>query len=130
MEQDHLRFRIDKTLAFHSNGMRFTAYDAADAIVARKIFFSVGGGFVVAETEAQKLAAPPEGPRVPYPFDSAAELLAHGNAAKKRIPEMMRVNELTLRSPTELRSGLLERWAVMNDSIERGCVTTASCPAG
>src|SRR6266571_4134244 len=40
-EQDHLRFRIDKTLAFHSNGMRFTAYDDAGAIVSRKIFFSV-----------------------------------------------------------------------------------------
>ena len=44
-EQDHLHFRIDKTLAFHSNGMRFTAYDDAGAIVLRKIFFSVGGGF-------------------------------------------------------------------------------------
>ena len=120
VEQDQLRFRIDKTLAFHSNGMRFTAHDAAGAIIARKIFFSVGGGFVVTEAEAQKLAEPVEGPRVPYPFDSAAELLAHGNAAKKRIPEMMRVNELTLRSPDELRSGLLERWTIMNDSIDRG----------
>ena len=130
VEQDHLRFRIDKTLAFHSNGMRFTAYDAANAIVARKIFFSVGGGFVVADTDVQKLADPVEGPRVPYPFASAAELLAHGNAAKKRIPEMMCVNELMLRSPSELRSGLLQRWAVMNDSIERGMKHEGILPGG
>ena len=58
VEKDHLRFRIDKTLAFHSNGMRFTAYDASGAIVARKVFYSVGGGFVVSEAEAQKLAEP------------------------------------------------------------------------
>ena len=55
-EQDHLHFRIDKTLAFHSNGMRFTAYGDAGAIVLRKIFFSVGGGFVVDEAEVKALA--------------------------------------------------------------------------
>jgi len=130
VEQDHLRFRVDKTLAFHSNGMRFTAYDAAGAIVAREVFYSVGGGFVVTEAEAQKLAQPVEGPRVPYPFASAAELLAHGNAARKRIAEMMRVNELCLRSPAELRSGLLERWAVMNDSIDRGLRHEGVLPGG
>jgi L-serine dehydratase len=130
VEQIHLRFRIDKTLAFHSNGMRFTAYDASNAIISRKIFFSVGGGFVVTEDEAQKLAGPVEGPRVPYPFASAAELLGHGIAAKKRIPEMMQVNELMLRSPTELRSGLLQRWAVMNDSIERGMKHEGTLPGG
>ncbi len=104
-EQDHLRFRIDKALAFHSNGMRFTAYDDAGAIVSRKIFFSVGGGFVVDEAEAQRIGEPVEAVHVPYSFASAAELLAHGNASKKRIAEMMRANELVLRSPDQVRSG-------------------------
>ena len=27
-DAEHLRFRIDKTLSFHSNGMRFRAFDA------------------------------------------------------------------------------------------------------
>jgi L-serine dehydratase len=129
-EPDHLHFRIDKTLAFHSNGMRFTAYDDAGAIVSRKIFFSVGGGFVVDEAEAQRIGEPVEALHVPYPFASAAELLAHGNASKKRIPEMMRANELVLRSPDEVRSGLLERWAVMNDSIERGMKHEGVLPGG
>jgi L-serine dehydratase len=129
-EQDHLRFRIDKTLAFHSNGMRFTAYDDAGAIVSRKIFFSVGGGFVVDEAEAQRIGEPVEALHVPYPFANAAELLAHGNASKKRISEMMRANELALRSPDQVRSGLLERWAVMNDSIERGMHQEGMLPGG
>ena len=129
-EQDHLRFRIDKTLAFHSNGMRFTAYDDAGAIVSRKIFFSVGGGFVVDEAEAQRIGEPVEALHVPYPFASAAELLAHGNASKKRISEMMRANELALRSPDQVRSGLLERWAVMNESIERGMHQEGVLPGG
>jgi L-serine dehydratase len=130
LEQDHLRFRIDKTLAFHSNGMRFTAYDDAGAIVSRKIFFSVGGGFVVDEAEAQRIGEPVEALHVPYPFANAAELLAHGNASKKRISEMMRANELALRSPDQVRSGLLERWAVMNDSIERGMHQEGMLPGG
>jgi L-serine dehydratase len=129
-EQEHLHFRVDKTLAFHSNGMRFTAYEGAGAIVSRKIFFSVGGGLVVDEAEAQRLGEPVEALRVPYPFASAAELLAHGNASKKRIPEMMRVNELALRSPDEVRSGLLERWVVMNESIERGMQHEGVLPGG
>jgi L-serine dehydratase len=90
----------------------------------------VGGGFVVDEAEAQRIGEPVEALHVPYPFASAAELLAHGNASKKRIPEMMRANELVLRSPDEVRSGLLERWAVMNDSIERGMKHEGVLPGG
>ncbi|HEX8012997.1 MAG TPA: L-serine ammonia-lyase [Casimicrobiaceae bacterium] len=127
---EDLRFRIDKTLAFHSNGMRFTAYDAAGAILLRKIYFSVGGGFVVDAAQAQHVTEAPKGPSVPYPFASAAELLERGIASKKRIPEIMRVNELTLRSPDEMRSGLLQRWTVMNDSIERGMRHEGVLPGG
>ena len=129
-EQAHLRFRIDKALAFHSNGMRFTAYDSAATVLARKVFFSVGGGFIVDETEAEHLGEPVEGPRVSYPFSSAAELLAMGTAAKKRIHEMMRVNEHALRSPEQVRSGLLRLWSVMNDSIERGMTHDGVLPGG
>ena len=129
-EHEHIRYRIDKTLAFHSNGMRFTAYDDSGVIVGRKIFFSVGGGFVLDEVEAQHVGEVADGPRVPYPFASAAELLAHGSASKKRIPEMMRSNELALRSPGEVHSGLLERWAVMNDSVERGMRNDGVLPGG
>ena len=129
-EKDDLRFRIDKTLAFHSNGMRFTALDAAGAIVARRIYFSVGGGFVVDEVEAQHVADTPKAQHIPFPFANAAELLEHGEQSKKRIPEMMRINEIALRSPDEVRLGLLERWRVMNDSIERGMGGEGLLPGG
>jgi len=129
-EQEDLRFRIDKSLAFHSNGMRFTAHDATGAVLFRKIYFSVGGGFVVDEAEAQRTGPSTKTAHVPYAFASAAELLEHGNESKKRIPEMMRVNELTLRSPDQVRSGLLERWTIMNDSIERGMRHEGLLPGG
>ena len=43
---------------------------------------------------------------------------------------MIRVNELALRSPEEVRSGLLERWRIMNDSIERGLRHEGTLPGG
>ena len=129
-EEEDLRFRVDKTLTFHSNGMRFTALDAAGAAVMRKVYFSVGGGFVVDEDEIDQLAEAPTRLRVPYPFTSALELLLHGETAHKRIPEMMRINELALRSPDQVRSGLLERWAIMNASIDRGMSREGILPGG
>jgi L-serine dehydratase len=129
-EDEHLRFRVDKSLAFHSNGIRFTALDGGGARLARKVYFSVGGGFIVAENEIEQLPDAPQRLRVPYPFSSAAELLRQGDAAHKRIPEMMRINELALRSPDQVRTGLLERWAIMNECIERGLRSEGVLPGG
>jgi L-serine dehydratase len=129
-EAEHLRFRIDKALFFHSNGLRFSAYTADGAPLARNVYYSIGGGFVVDEKESAQLGDPVEPLRVPYPFKSAAELLRHGEEAHKRIPDMMRINELALRSPDQVRNGLLERWAIMNDSIERGMRTEGVLPGG
>src|SRR3984893_11308369 len=64
-EEADLRFRVDKTLTFHSNGMRFTALDAAGAAVMRKVYFLVGGGFVVDEDEIDQLTEAPTRLRVP-----------------------------------------------------------------
>jgi L-serine dehydratase len=129
-EEEDLRFRVDKTLTFHSNGMRFTALDAAGAAIMCKVYFSVGGGFVVDEDEIDQLSEAPSGLRVPYPFTTALELLLHGETEHKRIPEMMRINELALRSPDQLRSGLLERWTIMNASIDRGMSREGILPGG
>jgi L-serine dehydratase len=94
------------------------------------VYFSVGGGFIVAENEIEQLPDAPQRLRVPYPFSSAAELLRQGDAAHKRIPEMMRINELALRSPDQVRTGLLERWAIMNECIERGLRSEGVLPGG
>jgi len=57
-------------------------------------------------------------------------LLLHGETAHKRIPDMMRINELALRSPEQVRAGLLERWAIMNSSIDRGMAREGILPGG
>jgi L-serine dehydratase len=43
---------------------------------------------------------------------------------------MMRINELALRSPDQVHSGLLERWSIMNASIDRGMSREGILPGG
>ncbi len=51
-EKTDLVFHRRETLPFHANGMRFTAFDAAGAEIARRQYYSVGGGFVVSDEVA------------------------------------------------------------------------------
>lgn len=46
VEKHHLVLYRRKTLPYHPNGMRFTAFDASGKTVKARIFYSVGGGFV------------------------------------------------------------------------------------
>ena len=55
----------------HPNGVRFTAFDAAGAVVDQRTFFSVGGGFIVEDGADAQAAAQGE-KQLPYPFHSAA----------------------------------------------------------
>jgi L-serine dehydratase len=69
----NLLFHIDQVLPGHSNGMRFTAHDAALGVLARAEYYSIGGGFVVqagAESGVGEARSPP-----PYQFESGARLL-------------------------------------------------------
>src|SRR5581483_11882160 len=71
----HLEFNRRKKLGYHPNGMRFTAYADDGTLIRERDYFSVGGGFVTDETQAdpgQETSAP----EVPYPFTTGEELLA------------------------------------------------------
>src|SRR5271167_2827903 len=63
----NLLFHTDQVLPGHTNGMRFTAHDAALEVLAREEYYSIGGGFVVragAESSVGAVRAEP-----PYRFD-------------------------------------------------------------
>jgi len=114
----NLLFHTDQVLPGHSNGMRFTAHDAALQVVAREEYYSIGGGFVVrAGAEASAGAVRPT---PPYRFDSGAQLLEHGKAEGLEIHEIMLARERTWRSETEVRAGLMRIWQVMQDCVRRG----------
>jgi L-serine dehydratase len=114
----NLLFHTDQVLPGHSNGMRFTAHDAALQVVAREEYYSIGGGFVVrAGAEASAGAVRPT---PPYRFDSGAQLLEHGKSEGLEIHEIMLARERTWRSETEVRAGLMRIWQVMQDCVRRG----------
>src|ERR1700753_4011761 len=45
VEERDLLFHNDIVLPGHPNGMRFTAYDVAGAVLLEDVYYSVGGGF-------------------------------------------------------------------------------------
>jgi L-serine dehydratase len=114
----NLLFHFDQVLPGHSNGMRFTAQDAGDAILATEEYYSIGGGFIVragAATGTGETRATP-----PFEFNSASRLLEHGRAQGLEIHELMAARERTWHTETELRTGLLRIWQVMQDCVRRG----------
>ena len=118
------------SLPEHPNGMRFTLR-LADGSSIERIFYSVGGGFIHAagESHARQSASGGEAP-IPFAFDTMDQLLAHGKANGKTIPEMLRANELARMSGEELDRGLDAIWRVMQDCIAHGLVTAGQLPGG
>jgi len=119
-----------RRLAFHPNGMRFTATDRAGREVSVRTYYSVGGGFVLEADDTGAAQLVPDGTPVPYPFGSGAELLAHTAATGLPISGVMRANERAWRSDAEITHGLLRIWHVMQECVRRGCDADGVLPGG
>jgi L-serine dehydratase len=122
----------DGSEPFHVNNARFTALDAAGAVLDAHTYFSVGGGFVVDEAMAAggeaARASVPDTDDLPYPFHSAAELLALAARERCSIAELVRRNERTWRTDAEIDAGLLRIWGAMRDSVARGIAADGELP--
>jgi L-serine dehydratase len=126
-EPEDLVFHKDAVLPGHSNGMRFTAIDKNGTLLDSRIYYSVGGGFV---TEEGDDGSATERAAVPYPFRSAAELLAMGEKDDLPIHLILLTNEMTWRSTEKIRGGILQIWNVMSGCIKRGVETEGELPGG
>ncbi|GAA3278765.1 L-serine ammonia-lyase [Paenarthrobacter aurescens] len=114
----HLR----QSLPAHPNGMRFQAFDGQGNVLAERVYYSVGGGFVVDEDAVGKVE--PDTVELPYPFSNAGELLAHCAKDGLSISDIMLANEGVWRSEQETRSELLHIWETMKECVSRGCSRT------
>ena len=125
----------------HPNGLRLTAFDPTGRVVEQRTFFSIGGGFITEDSAPgsdgtqsspdQRLAT------VPFPFHSAAELLATAQANELSISQLMLENECALvtrnaeQSPVEqVREGIDRLWAAMRDCVARGIAAEGILPGG
>ena len=133
-EKTDLVFYRRESLPFHANGMRFTAFDANGTELLARVYYSVGGGFVVSDEVAsdgskQKVIAP-NTTVLAHPFHSGAELLTLATSEHCSIAELMRRNERHWRSDAEIDASLLKIWAVMQACVVRGCATGGVLPGG
>jgi L-serine dehydratase len=133
-EKRDLLFLHKDTLPLHSNGMRFIAFAAGGEEIANGVYYSVGGGFVVADEPAPdggtvKRIVPDLTP-VPFPFRNGDELLALCEREQTSIAGIMRRNERRWRSDAEIDAGLLHIWQVMQACVKRGCETPGVLPGG
>jgi L-serine dehydratase len=122
-----------RPLPGHANGMEFSAFDAAKRLLLRRVYYSIGGGFVAGEAELEASKAPRKsqgGKKVPYPFASAEEMLKMAARSGLSIAQMKRANEESHLGREELDARLDAVWAAMRDCIERGISQEGILPGG
>ncbi len=127
-----LTFDYGPNLPGHANGMILKATDAQGDVILQETYYSIGGGFVVTETELQAAGGARSRTRaeVPWPFETAAEMLAMARKSGLTIAQMKLANELTFRSRAEIDRGIDRLWEVMNACIDRGMNAEGILPGG
>ena len=109
----------DFSLPLHSNGMKYICFSNGKKIY-KKIFYSIGGGFIVGNKTAKNddLSFPDVTPK--YIFNSATDLLDLCRKENKVIWEIFLSNELAIRTSERIDEKIVELDQVMSDCIERG----------
>ena len=129
-------FDADRAIVFdtvtpaprHPNTMRFVARDGQGRALADETWLSVGGGFIIRDGAGEDASATK--PQLPYPFRSGAELLARGRESGLSIAELMRANEVALRSRGEADAHAERVIDVMFASVDRGLTQSGPLPGG
>jgi L-serine dehydratase len=127
-----LTFDYGPSLPGHANGMILRATDAQGDVILQETYYSIGGGFVLTDAEQSEARNSKSSARadVPYPFESAAEMLAMAKSSGLSIAQMKLANELKFRSKAEIDAGIARLWQVMNDCISRGMLGEGILPGG
>ena len=119
-------FRRREVLPRHTNAMRFVATGPGDTF--ERVYYSVGGGFVVAEGDQE--GAAPGALRVPFPFATSGELLLLAENAGLGIAQLQRENERRHRTDAEIDEGIDAIWDVMQACVRRGLSQGGELPGG
>ena len=121
--------RVD-LLPVHSNGMRYAAFDIDGKLIVEREMYSIGGGFVV--DAAEVFVGSPRGveSRVPYHFESMAQLLELAKSAGKPLHEVLMENEVALHGEAATREFITRIKTVMFNCIDRGMRTDGMLPGG
>lgn len=117
-----INWLADTVLDYHTNGMKFTAYDKEGKVLSEKIVFSVGGGKIVWQDEIE-----------------SGESSVKSIYPMKRISDILEWCEKTGRTYWEyvddcegewIWDYLHEVWEVMKAAVERGLEAEGVLPGG
>ena len=138
---EDVRFVPRTILPYHVNALTITASDEDGTVILERTYYSVGGGFVMIQTnddpqnpEVSSLATSQAGVGIdvpaPHPFASGAQLLAACDASGLSIAELVRTNEEAVR-PRETVNAYLDRIAdTMFDCVDAGTSAAGILPGG
>ncbi|WP_239493490.1 L-serine ammonia-lyase, iron-sulfur-dependent, subunit alpha [Luteitalea sp. TBR-22] len=121
-----VHFHTHEVLPQHPNGLRFSGVWSGDTVRERTCF-SVGGGFVVWEDDRGQSR---ETVTLPYPVDTAEDLLRWCGEAGLSVSSVVLANEAAWRPEAETRAFIARIWDVMRACIHRGCHTPGRLPGG
>ncbi len=129
-EVDDLIMHRKKSLSFHSNGMKFRAFDTRGETLHKAKFYSIGGGFIVDESATGVDRIKPDDTLLPYPYSSGADLLNLCREHGLSISDIMMENEKAWRDEEEVRIKLLKIWKVMQTCVKNGYRSEGILPGG
>ena len=119
-----------KSLPFHPNGMIFSAFDENGKKLEQKTYYSVGGGFIVDDSNEHGNYITEDDTAITYPYDTATELLEYCKRKSLKISDVMIKNESAWRTESETRKGLLNLWSVMQECVNNGIANKGVLPGG
>lgn len=123
---ENIDFLITETLPYHPNAVTFLATLRNGESIA-ETYYSIGGGFVIKEGEE---AGGKKTAQLPFPINTADDLLHWCIKTGMSISEIVMENENTWRSEKQSKDAMLNIWRVMKECIYRGCHTPGILPGG
>ncbi|MDH0649263.1 L-serine ammonia-lyase [Pseudomonas sp. GD03858] len=120
---------LDENLAYHPNAMTLESFDEQGSLFSQT-YYSVGGGFIVEQSEIDAPQRDASQVELPYEFSSGDELLALCKAHDLSVSQLMLANECAWRPESEVRAGLLKIWAAMGECVNNGLRNEGILPGG
>lgn len=123
---EQLLFLFDQSLPYHPNAVTFQAL-LSNGTAISETYYSIGGGFVIQENDSESFLSEVE---LPFPIDTAQELIGACMRTGLKISELVLENELTWRAEEETKNGILNIFQVIKECIYKGCHTEGILPGG
>jgi len=120
-------FNKQKKLPYHPNGIKFYAYVDGNE-VATRIYYSIGGGFVVTESNAKKNKVKTSKRKITNEFSCADELFTIAENRNLKISDVVLENEKCFRKEKTTKKELGRIWRIMQECVDKGLTTEGMLP--